>query len=210
MRNNYYISAMLYAILGLVAAIALFLLFRNDHDDSYNRGETVRKKARNTRFVSEVGKAFDEARNDLKTELQELLDTEDEVLEDEEEQDLSFLDDVEYFENLEEDTETFDISGLRYHCNVYDCGTVTGIVKPDPSDIHDSRAQAVVRSDGKLLGYIPRTQLDWYEEFNERNVICPFVGEIEMDRTKSTLTGEIKVILPASREFVEEEIEDGL
>ena len=201
---------MIYAILGLVAVIALFLLFRNDHDDSYNRGENVRKKASKTRFVAEVGKAFDEARNDLKTDLQELLDTEDVVLEDEEEQDLSFLDDVEYFEDLEEDTETFDISGLRYHCNVYDCGTVTGIVKPDPSDIHDSRAQAVIRSDGKLLGYIPRTQLDWYEEFNERSAICPFVGEIEMDRTKSTLTGEIKVILPASREFVEEEIEDGL
>ena len=85
-----------------------------------------------------------------------------------------------------------------------------GIVKPEPSNIHDARAQAVIRSDGKLLGYIPRSQLDWYEDFNEDNVPCPFVGEIELDRSSARLIAEIKVIIPSSREFVEQEIIDNL
>ena len=99
----------------------------------------------------------------------------------EEEVDLSFLDRLEYDDALEENTETFDIAGLRYHCTEEDCGTIVGYVKPEPSNQHDPRAQAVFRSDGKLLGYIPRTQLDWYEDFNEDNLVCPFVGEMGKD-----------------------------
>ena len=129
---------------------------------------------------------------------------------DDEELDLSFLDTIDYSDDLEENTETFDITGLRYHCTVYDCGKIVGIVKPDPSNVHDPRAQAVYRNDGKLLGYIPRTQLDWYEDFNEQNVPCPFVGEIELDRSSARLIAEIKVIIPSSREYVEEEIKDEL
>ena len=93
---------------------------------------------------------------------------------------------------------------------MHDCGKIVGYVKPDPSNVHDARAQAVIRSDGKLLGYIPRTQLDWYEDFNEQNVVCPFVGEIELDRSTARLIAEIKVIIPTSQEYVEEEIEDEL
>ena len=55
-----------------------------------------------------------------------------------------------------------------------------------------------------------RTQLDWYEDFNEQNVVCPFVGEIELDRSTARLIAEIKVIIPTSQEYVEEEIEDEL
>ena len=129
---------------------------------------------------------------------------------DDEEMDLSFLDTLDYYEDLEENTETFEITGLRYYCTVHDCGKIVGYVKPDPSNVHDARAQAVIRSDGKLLGYIPRTQLDWYEDFNEQNVVCPFVGEIELDRSTARLIAEIKVIIPTSQEYVEEEIEDEL
>ena len=128
----------------------------------------------------------------------------------EEDVDLSFLDNLDYSEDLEENTETFDITGLRYHCTVKDCGKIVGIVKPEPSNVHDARAQAVIRSDGKLLGYIPRTQLDWYEDFNEQNIPCPFVGEIELDRGSARLIAEIKVIIPTSKEFVENEIVDEL
>ena len=126
-----------------------------------------------------------------------------------EELDLSFLDNIDYSDVLEENTETFDVTGLKYHCTVHDVGKIVGIVKPEPSNVHDPRAQAVYRNDGKLLGYIPRTQLDWYEDFNEENVPCPFVGEIEVDG-RGWLIAEIKVIIPSSREYVEEEIKDEL
>ena len=127
--------------------------------------------------------------------------------EDEDEPDLSFLDNITYFSDLEEETDMFDIAGLRYHCTVHDCGHIVGIVRPEPDNIHDSRAQAVIRSDGKLLGYIPRTQQDWYENFNRTNEECPFVGTIELDESSTRLIGEIKVILPSNEEFVREEIE---
>ena len=276
---------MFYAILGIVVAVALFLIFRDDHDSSYNRNEkksqkqsegarrqsTYSKKetsqpkagtksgfpqdgtGHKAEFQGEAKKVFgmigsiiEEMKKEAAEPLQDIqkgmqgvaaiykamkeagqkpywtnsadvdeqeqpeaAEPSEEDWEDEEEMDLSFLDNIDYSDDLEENTETFDITGLRYHCTVHDCGKIVGIVRPEPSNVHDPRAQAVYRNDGKLLGYIPRTQLDWYEDFNEQNVPCPFVGEIEVDG-RGWLAAEIKVIIPTSQEFVEEEIEDGL
>ena len=283
---------MFYAILGIVVVVALFLIFRDDHDKSYNRNEkkaqrqsegakrqsgyskkeTSQPKAEFTfehkakdgaghkaefqgeakkvigmigSIIEEVKKEAAEPLQDIQKGVQGVMDEakvaidkavkearqkhywtsstdvdeqeqpedeepDEEDWEDDEEMDLSFLDTLEYYEDLEENTETFDITGLRYYCTVHDCGKIVGYVKPEPSNVHDARAQAVIRSDGKLLGYIPRTQLDWYEDFNEQNVVCPFVGEIELDRSTARLIAEIKVIIPTSQEYVEEEIEDKL
>ena len=222
---------MFYAILGIIVVVALFLIFRDDHDDSYNKSEKGQRKAQQTRSFShtqgqaqpmkasgpslkeqilgEIEQAINEAQKGwnatgTQTDVDEQFPDEEEGL------DLSFLDNIDYSDDLEENTETFDITGLRYHCTVHDVGKIVGIVKPEPSNVHDPRAQAVYRNDGKLLGYIPRTQLDWYEDFNEENVPCPFVGEIELDRSSARLIAEIKVIIPSSREFVEEEIKDEL
>jgi hypothetical protein len=269
---------MFYAILGIIVVVALFLIFRDDHDDSYNKSEKGQRKAQQTRSFShtqgqsqpkkeqthyqkesstgpkvekkasgpslkdqilgEIEQAISEAKkgaeepmkvfgevmgmakeavNTAMKEAQKGWNTTgtqtnvDEQFPDEDEElDLSFLDNIDYSDDLEENTETFDITGLRYHCTAHDCGKIVGIVKPEPSNVHDPRAQAVYRNDGKLLGYIPRTQLDWYEDFNEENVPCPFVGEIELDRSSARLIAEIKVIIPSSREYVEEEIKDEL
>lgn len=258
---------MIYAIIGIAFVVALFLIFRDDHDGSYNKSEKgsrrdtqaqPKQKSQYQKDASAGHKAeqkasgpslkeqIDQAINEAKKSAEEPMkmagkfidvakaavssaveearkqgwnftgpapapaeETVDEQFE-EEELDLSFLDELDYYEDLEENTETFDISGLRYHCTVHDCGPIVGVVKPEPSNVHDSRAQAVISSEGKLLGYIPRTQLDWYEDFNEQNVTCPFVGEIELDRSSARLVAEIKVIIPSSREFVEEEIQVGV
>ena len=240
-----------YAILGIVVLVALFLIFRDDHDKSYNRSEkkaqrqsdnvkksAVYSKKENSRpkaapkaqakptgpsikdqllgeirdAMLEVTKAADNPKGIIGQFISETKNAIDSTVKEvqealKEEIDLSFLDNLEYDEDLEENTETFDITGLRYHCTVHDCGKIVGVVRPEPSNVHDNRAQAVIRNDGKLLGYIPRTQLDWYEDFNENNVTCPFVGEIELDRSRAALIAEIKVILPSSEEFVREEIE---
>ena len=267
---------MIYAIIGIIVAVALFLIFWDDHDRSYNKNEKGQKKPLQTHYqkapqikahfssaspktepkkeqpkaekkpsgaslkdqiigeieaaIGEAKKGADEplklfgevmgmARDVVKNAIKEAQDgwnsvqtRPDEVDEQfqEEETDQEFLDTIDYSEDLEENTETFDITGLRYHCTANDCGKIVGIVKPEPSNVHDNRAQAVIRNDGKLLGYIPRTQLDWYEDFNEQNVPCPFVGKIELDRSSASLIAEIKVIIPSSREFVEKEIEAGL
>lgn len=199
---------MFYAILILVVALALFLIFRDDHDTSYNKGE---KPTRSLRQISvqeaqDIVNEFekDQLRGELKDPARR-ADAEKESME-EEEFDLSFLDRLEYCEDLEEATETFDVTGLQYYCDVHDRGRFVGVVKPEPSNVHDPRAQAVIRSDGKLIGYIPRSQLDLYEGFNEDNRVCPFVGEITVE-ARGWMRAEITVILPVSREFVTEEIE---
>ncbi len=214
-----------YAILGIVVVVALFLIFRDDHDKSYNRNEKKtqrqsdnapkraiysQKEGAKPAGSSLKDKLTGEIRDVIKisvTDVKEQPEPEEENEEEAEGTDLSFLDSIDYDEELDENTETFDVAGLSYHCTVNDCGKIVGIVKPEPSNVHDNRAQAVIRNDGKLIGYIPRTQLDWYEEFNEEKVTCPFVGEIELDRTDATLVAEIKVIIPSSKEFVREEIE---
>ena len=287
---------MFYAILGIVVVVALVLIFRDDHDSSYNRNEKKaqrqsegarqksayskketssqpktetksgpeaeqpkaeqpqheKKQASGTslkdQILGEIEAAISEAKKgaeepigmfwtavneakaavdkamkeagqksywtsggDVDEQMQpETEEPDEDDWEEEEETDLSFLDNFDFYEDLEENSETFDITGLRYHCTVHDCGKIVGYVKPEPSNVHDARAQAVVRSDGKLLGYIPRTQQDWYEDFNEQNVVCPFVGEIELERSSARLVAEIKVIIPSSREYVEQEIEEGL
>ena len=221
---------MFYAILGIIVIVALFLIFRDDHDDSYNKSEKGQRKAQQTRSFShtlgqaqpmkasgpslkeqilgEIEQAINEAQKGWNTTGTQ-TDVDEQFPDEDEELDLSFLDNIDYSDDLEENTETFDITGLRYHCTVHDVGKIVGIVKPEPSNVHDPRAQAVYRNDGKLLGYIPRRQLDWYEDFNEENVPCPFVGEIEVDG-RGWLIAEIKVIIPSSREYVEKEIEDEL
>jgi hypothetical protein len=209
---------MVYAIIIIATVVALFLIFRDDHNSDDNKSEKgYRKSSGSPRTTTssapkpnplktEIEKAIKEAQNTWAPPVQETVEEEPE--EEEEEVDLSFLDKIDYYEDLEENTETFDITGLRYYCTVHDCGKIVGIVKPEPSNTHDPRAQAVIRNDGKLLGYIPRTQQDWYEDFNEQNVVCPFVGEIELDRSNASMIAEIKVIIPSSREFVEEQIEE--
>ena len=290
---------MIYAIILIVTAVAIFLIFRDDHDDSYNKSEKGPRKEPRAQYQKEAGgpkvgadagpktgaqtgakagpnsgaqtgpkaepkagpqadskagkkasgpslkeqllgqieaaiteakknaeepmkafgvaldEAIGKARDAVTTAMSQaqqgspMDDVDEQFQEEEADLDFSFLDDIDYSEDLEENTETFDIAGLKYHCTVYDVGRIVGIVQAEPTNSHDPRAQAVIRNDGKLLGYIPRTQLDWYEDFNELSVPCPFVGEIELD-SQGSLIAEIKVIIPSSREFVEEEMAEGV
>ena len=207
---------MVYAIIIIATVVALFLIFRDDHNSEYNKSEKGYRKSSDSTRTTTTATSSAPKPNPLKSEIEKAINEakstwtppvhETEEVELEEEIDLSFLDKIDYYEDLEENTETFDITGLRYYCTVHDCGKIVGIVKPEPSNTHDPRAQAVIRNDGKLLGYIPRTQQDWYEDFNEQNVVCPFVGEIELD-SQGWMQAEIKVIIPSSRDYVEEQIE---
>ena len=128
----------------------------------------------------------------------------------EEELDLSFLDTLDYYEFLDENTETFDIDEVQDFCNLYDAGTIVGVVKPETwSLIPRPGAKAIFDHEGGRLGFIPSTQLKWFNEFNQQEVVCPFVGRIDIDENGG-LVGEIKAIIPTSREFVEKEIREGL
>ena len=88
-----------------------------------------------------------------------------------------------------------DIAGLRYYCSLVDIGPISGVVRAEPDNAHDPRAQAVVRADGKLLGYIPLAALDEFEAFNPKNLPCPFTGRITVD-TSNHLYGTLHITQP--------------
>ena len=119
----------------------------------------------------------------------------------------AFLSGLTYDKNLESDSMETTISGLRYHCTYDDLGTIRGYIKPEPSNQHDPRARAIIRHDGKLLGYLPRTDIDLYEDFNPENKVCPFTGKISFN-AKGWLVAKIKTTLPKSMEAVLDEIGD--
>ena len=88
-----------------------------------------------------------------------------------------------------------EIAGLRYYCSLVDIGPISGVVRAEPDNAHDPRAQAVVRADGKLLGYIPSAALDEFEAFNPKNLPCPFTGRITVD-TSNHLYGTLHITQP--------------
>lgn len=84
-------------------------------------------------------------------------------------------------------------------------GPSTHTIQPEPENPHDPQAQAVIRSDGKKLGYIARNTLPQYQNFNPTNAVCPFAGRVKVTR-QGYLWAEILVALPMDRDFVKEEL----
>lgn len=115
----------------------------------------------------------------------------------------SYLDTLEYDESLERDMLETEITGMRYYCSFSDLGPVNGVVRPEPTNPNDPHAQVVIRADGKKLGYIPKSALPEYEDFNPDNLVCPFAGEVKVTR-QGYMWADNLVALPESREFVEE------
>ena len=145
---------MLLTILVILVSVALFLIFRDDHDRRYDQ-----RSANERPYLAEKPAPRPEPR----TNARKTMETE--------------------------------IAGLRYYCSLVDIGPIRGEVRAEPDNAHDPRAQAVVRADGKLLGYIPRATLDEFEAFNPKNLPCPFTGRITVD-TSNHLYGTLHITQP--------------
>ena len=100
-----------------------------------------------------------------------------------------------------------EIAGLRYYCSLVDIGPISGVVRAEPDNAHDPRAQVVIRADGKKLGYIPRYALDEYWNFTGGHLVCPFAGRVNVD-SKGYMRADISVALPSTRDFVKEKLSD--
>ena len=116
-----------------------------------------------------------------------------------------FLNTLDYDEDVDGDTLEAEIAGMKHYCTLADLGPVNGIVKPEPENPHDPRAHVVLRADGKKLGYIPRSMLDDFEDFNEDDLVCPFAGQIKAT-PQGFLWADILIALPESLEYVMEEL----
>ena len=225
-------SVMQYII--IIVAVVIFLLgfiFRDDNDANdkgYNRDEHVdwkRSKRASAYDKSARPKVVTPPHSQTKapapqpakpytpkpTPLAGLPGNNAAYFEKDHDADWAFLDRLTYDEELSKETMDSEISGLRYYCRAEDMGYIRGIVAPEPSNVHDPRAKAVIRSDGKLIGYLPRTDINQYELLNEDHLsmVCPFAGQITMN-SKGWLESEIRIALPANKEFVEDELENYL
>lgn len=145
---------MFYFILAAVVFVALFLIFRDDHDRRYDQ-----RSGSERQYLAEKQAPRPEPRPHARKTMEA------------------------------------EIAGLRYYCSLVDIGPISGVVRAEPDNAHDPRAQAVVRADGKQLGYIPRAALDEFEAFNPKNLPCPFTGRITVD-TSNHLYGTLHITQP--------------
>jgi hypothetical protein len=204
---------MIIALILILFAVALFLIFHDDHDDSYTRREkgpggkapkSVYQKKEHSRpaapkslYTQEVPrtqgtprpqeaprpvspKASREPRKPL---------------------DFHFLDDIDYDPALPERTMSSYIAGVQAYCTDDDLGGIVGYVYINPSP----EAYEVHAADGRLLGFLPMKDRIAYQVFNPSRVVCPFAGHVAISTT-GRLYADIRIVLPSSRDFVEQSL----
>lgn len=196
---------MVIAIIVILFAVGLFLVLHDDHDNSYTKSE---KKPTRQRDISPATQKpavsqgntprparFAESRTFVPEEKQyPAPGTEKPPL------DFHFLDRIEYHAILPERTMSSFIAGLQGHCTEKDRGSIVGWVEVNKNggglEVHAS-------PDGRLLGYLPMKDRAAFLAFNPGSFVCPFAGHVDFSIT-GKLYADIRIVLPASRDFVEE------
>lgn len=186
---------MIIALILILFAVALFLIFHDDHDDSYTRSEKKptrqrdpqpgKKPARTvvppagapkpTHFSAPV-------REPAKPAL-----------------DFHFLDRIEYHAILPDRTMSSFIAGLQGHCTDRDLGGLVGWVEVNPNG---GGLEVHAAPDGRLMGYLPMKDRAAFLAFNPGSFVCPFAGHVAYSIT-GKYYADIRIVLPSTRDFVE-------
>ena len=201
---------MVIAIILILFAVGLFLVFHDDHDDSYA------KKEKNPKYQRDVNPApqkpaasranaprparFAESRTFVPEEkvyrpgTVPVHEMEKPTL------DFHFLDRIEYHAILPERTMSSFIAGLQPHCTEKDLGGLVGWIEVNTNggglEVHAS-------PDGRLMGYLPMKDRAAFMAFNPGGFVCPFAGHVDISVT-GKYYADIRIVLPATRDFVEE------
>lgn len=208
---------MIYVILIAVLLFVIFVLLRDDHDEFsrlYNKDDGTKRKRPAPPKPTALNNPLPRRQTVVQPKDKTAVRTPEKILRDyakvlRHTLSWSYLYQMEYDEDLEQDTMETEIVGMNYYISESDIGPVNGTVKPEPGNPHDHRAQVVIRSDGKKLGYLPRQSHGEYELFNRDANVCPFAGEIIMDKN-GFFHADILIALPVSRDFVKEALSDYL
>jgi len=219
MAGKCYLCNMIIALILILFAVALFLIFHDDHDDSYTRrernagrnaapksfydkSETPKPSARKPSYqtpstpkpVSSQPSPFMDPRTIVPKEKEYRPDKQGKL-------DFHFLDQLEYDADLPERTMSSFIAGLGAHCTEKDLGGMVGTVKVDPA----TEAMEVYAVDGRRMGYLPMKDKAAYHTFNPDWVECPFAAHVALSVT-GRYYADIRIVLPSSRDFVEESL----
>ena len=197
---------MVIAIIVILFAVGLFLVLHDDHDDSYTKSE--KKPTRQRDFTPAKQKpAVSQGNTPRPARFAESQpqkasrpgtvpprEMEKPVL------DFHFLDRIAYYPVLPERTMSSFIAGLQGHCTERDLGGLVGWIEADKNggglEVHAS-------PDGRLMGYLPMKDRAAFLAFNPSGFVCPFAGHVAHSIT-GTYYADIRIVLPANRDFVEE------
>ena len=212
---------MLLTIILIFVAVALFLIFRDDHDDSYTKGD--RKTGRDAGQKSVYQKSVTPRRapaaqrpapvmypgsSDPQREPRTIVPKEKEYHTPEPDPidriaalDFHFLDRIVYDPTLPERTMSSFIAGVGSHCSNKDVGGLVGYVTVDKA----TGAMEVHAGDDRIVGYLPMKDRAVFHAFNPTLAICPFAGHLGLSTT-GRLYADIRIVLPSTRDFVEESL----
>ena len=196
---------MVLAIILILVAVALFLIFHDDHDDSYTRGnkkpgrktgpESVYQKSVKPKRTPDPPKVAPASPRPTPVMDSRTIVPKEKVL------DYHFLDRIDYDPTLPERTMSSFIAGLQQNCTDRDLGGLVGFVFMDPV----TGAMEVHRPDNRLLGYLPMKDRAAFLAFNPSRTVCPFAGHVALSVT-GRFYADIRIVLPSSRDFVEESL----
>ena len=185
---------MVIAIIVILFAVGLFLVLHDDHDDSYTKSEKKSTRQRDYKPATQKP-AVSQGNTPRPARFAETVrEMEKPPL------DFHFLDRIEYHAILPERTMSSFIAGLQGHCTEKDLGGIVGWIEVNPNggglEVHAS-------PDGRLMGYLPMKDRAAFLAFNPGSFVCPFAGHVDLSVT-GKYYADIRIVLPASRDFVEE------
>ena len=181
----------LFLVLFLILiAVALFLIFHDDHDDSYTRSENKAKRKTPPSTYRKSGepgiapKAAPATPPRRQGRPEKVLD-------------FDYLLRIPFDPTLPERTLSSFIAGLQGFCTPNDLGGVVGYVVTDSV----TGAMEVHASDDSLMGFLPMKDRSAYLAFNPGRAVCPFAGHIGISTT-GRYYADIRIVLPSSHPFV--------
>ena len=185
---------MVIAIIVILFAVGMFIVLHDDHDNSYTKSEKNSTRQRDFKPATQKP-AVSQGNTPRPARFAETVrEMEKAPL------DFHFLDQIEYHAILPERTMSSFIAGLQGHCTDKDLGGLVGWVEVNKNggglEVHAS-------PDGRLMGYLPMKDRAAFLAFNPGSFVCPFAGHVDLSVT-GKYYADIRIVLPATRDFVEE------
>ncbi len=208
---------MVIALIIAITAVALFLIFRDDHDDSYTRSEkpkpvkkqaskpVQRQPATPPRPAMQTSRTIVPEEKQYRPRKLDERSSEFRYTEEFSGPDFSFLDQLPYDPELPERIMSSFIAGFHENVRPDDMGGVAGLIRED----RDRGSLEVRTPDGRLLGHLPNRDRVPFHAINPQGRLCPFVGHVGVSTT-GTWYADIRIAMPSSREFVERSLREFL
>ena len=196
---------MVLTLILVLAAVVLFLVLRDDHDDSYNRSEKPKAAPKQAvKPLAPVRPAPAEPRTLVPEEKQYRPRNQVERFQPASRAvDFRFLDEAYFDHSLADRIMSSFIAGFNEYVQPGDLAGVVGFVHEDRS----KGSLEVCTPEGRLLGHLPARDRVPFHSINPQGLPCPFAGHVGFSTT-GTYYADIRIAVPCSREFVEQTLRE--